>query len=119
MHGPRTLGSLRSKHEILPGGPDYEINSRGVKQKARGYPWYALEGSSCRARWHQPLLGPRSRTLTADPRTLGSLLSKHEIMPGGSKFGTVYRSYKPKAMGLYLVSLRVDTLSHTLAPTAS
>ena len=47
-----------------------------------------------------------------DPRALGSLLSKHEIWPGGGGGGGL----KPKATGLHLVSLRVDTLSRMLAP---
>ena len=73
-----------------------------------------LEGTPWGAHWHFPLVGPRSRARTADPRTLCSIRLKYEIWPVGPKFDTDSRGLSPKATGLHLVSVGGATLDSTL-----
>ena len=51
------------------------------------------------ARWRKPLVGLRSMTHTADPKTLGSVRFKTQIMSVGPKFDTISLGLKLRATG--------------------
>ena len=78
-----------------------------------------LEGTPWGARWHFPLVGPRSGARKVEPRTLRSIRLKCEVWPWGPKCGTDSRGLCPKATGLHLVGVGGDTLGSTLALPAS
>ena len=99
------------KNKIWASGPKFETDSRGIKRKARMSPLATMQymGHAATHTGTNSYVGLSQGLLTRIPERWVLYCQNMKFGPGGG-------GLKPKATGLHLVSLRVDTLSRMLAP---